>query len=110
MAPKYRIKSGDLVMVIAGKEKGKTGKVKSVDRKRGKVLVEGLNIVKKHVRPSEKYPQGGIIEMEAPLDISNVLLYCHKCGRGVRMGRKVLEDGTKVRFCKKCGEILEGES
>ncbi len=110
MKPKFKIKTGDLVMVIAGKEKGKTGKVKSVDRKRARVLVEGLNIVKKHVRPSEKYPQGGIIEMEAPIHISNVLLYCHKCGRGVRVGRKVLEDGRKVRVCKKCGEVLEGEA
>ncbi len=105
---RWRIKRGDLVMVIAGREKGKTGRVKKVYRDKNKVVIEGLNIVRKHVRPSEKYPQGGIIEMEAPIHVSNVLLYCSKCGKGVRVGVKFLEDGSKVRVCRKCGEVLEG--
>ncbi len=107
---KPRIRKGDLVMVIAGREKGKTGRIKKVLRKEDRVIVEGLNLVRKHVRPSERYPQGGIVEMEAPIHISNVLLYCHKCGRGVRIGVKFLEDGKKVRVCKKCGEVLEGSA
>ncbi|MCD6521466.1 50S ribosomal protein L24 [Candidatus Calescamantes bacterium] len=105
--PKFSIRSGDEVIVIRGKDKGKRGKVRRVFPREEKVIVEGVNIAKKAVRPSRRYPQGGIVEIEMPLHISKVMLYCPRCERGVRVGRKFLEDGTKVRYCKKCGEILE---
>ena len=103
------IKKDDIVMVIAGKEKGKTGKVLKVIPKENKAVVEKINIVKKHVRPTPNNPQGGIIEKEAPIHLSNLLLFCSRCNRGVRTGKKILEDGRKVRYCKKCNEILDKE-
>lgn len=103
---KIYLKKNDVVSVLSGKDKGKTGKIMKVLRDDGKVIVEKINIVKKHLRPNQTNPQGGIIEKEMPLPVSKVLLYCKKCDRGVRIGRKILEDGSKVRFCKKCGEIL----
>lgn len=105
--PKVHVKKGDTVMVIAGKDKGKIGKVIRVIPAKRRVVVEGVNIVKKHMRPNPKNQQGGIIEMEAPLDSSNVMLVCTKCGRPTRIARRFLEDGTKVRACKKCGEIID---
>ncbi len=104
---KYSIRTGDEVVVIRGKDKGKRGRVRRVLPREGRVVVEGVNVVKKAVRPSRRYPQGGIVEMENPFPISKVLLYCPRCDRGVRIGRRFLEDGTKVRYCKKCGEIIE---
>ncbi len=104
---KFFIRSGDEVEVMRGEDKGRRGKVRKVLPKEGKVIIEGMNIMRKAVRPSSKYPQGGIVEIEAPLSISKVLLFCPRCGKGVRVGRKILEDGNKVRYCKKCGEILE---
>ncbi len=106
---KFSVKKGDEVVVISGKEKGKRGKVRRLLPKEGKVIIEGINIAKKAVRPSRRYPQGGIVEIELPLHISNVMVFCPRCQRGVRVGRKFLEDGTKVRYCKKCGELLEKE-
>ena len=103
---KTRIKSGDEVVVIAGKDRGARGKVLRVLRKEGRVLVAGVNRVKKHVRASER-TKGGILETEAPIHISNVMFYCPKCERGVRLGMRVLEDGRKVRVCKKCGEVVD---
>ncbi len=101
------IKKGDTVMVIAGKDKGKTGKVlRSIPEKR-KVIVEKVNFIKRHTRPSQKAPQGGIIEREAPVQVSNVNLLCSKCNAAVRTRKKILEDGSKVRTCVKCGEILD---
>ena len=105
--PRYKIKKGDQVMVISGKEKGKTGKVSRVIPERGAVIVEKLNMVKRHVRPSPKYRHGGIIEKEAPIHISNVMIICEKCKGPVRVGKKILEDGGKVRYCKKCGEVID---
>ncbi|NOZ63345.1 MAG: 50S ribosomal protein L24 [Caldiserica bacterium] len=104
---KFSIKRGDEVEVIRGKDRGKRGKVRKLLAKEGKVVVEGINIMKKATRPSRRYPQGGIVDIETPLDISKVLLLCPRCNRGVRIGRRVLEDGTKTRYCKKCGEIVE---
>lgn len=100
------IKKGDMVEVINGKEKGKTGKVITVLRDRNRVVVEKLNIVKKHQRP-DAHGKGGIVEKEGSVHLSNVMLLCNKCNAGVRVGYSVLEDGKKVRVCKKCNEILD---
>jgi large subunit ribosomal protein L24 len=105
--PRYRIRKDDQVMVVGGKEKGKTGRVTMVLPERGAVIVEKLNMVKRHQRPSQRHRHGGIIEKESPINISNVLLICDKCKKQVRMGRKTLDDGKKVRYCKKCGEVLD---
>ncbi|MCX7991782.1 MAG: 50S ribosomal protein L24 [Proteobacteria bacterium] len=100
------LKKDDVVITLVGKDKGKTGKILKVLRDKNKVVVEKINIVKRHVKPTQINPQGGIIEKEMPIDVSNVLLYCKKCQKGVRIGKKLLEDGSKARVCKKCGEIL----
>ena len=102
-----KIRKDDKVMVIAGKEKGKIGTVLKVDREKLKVIVEKVNVVKRHTKPSQNAPQGGIVEKEAPLHISNVMLICSKCAQPTRVGKRVLEDGRKVRFCKKCNEIID---
>lgn len=99
------IKKGDMVQIIAGREKGKTGKVLRVLPDVSRIVVEKLNIVKRHSRPTQKNPQGGIVEKEAALHYSNVLLLCPKCNRGVRVGRKVTGD-KKLRVCKQCGEAI----
>jgi large subunit ribosomal protein L24 len=104
---KLHIKRNDKVMVIAGKEKGKIGTVLKVIPQNERAVVEKLNIVKRHTRPGGKSAQGGIIEKEASIHISNLMLVCGKCAEQARVGKKVLEDGSKVRFCKKCGEILD---
>ncbi|MFZ5897669.1 MAG: 50S ribosomal protein L24 [Bacillota bacterium] len=103
---KIHVRKGDTVLVITGKDAGKRGKVVSVEPKRQRVVVEGVNIVKRHTRPTRRVPQGGIKEKEAPVHVSNVLLLCSKCHRPTRAARRVLEDGTKVRVCKHCGEVL----
>ena len=99
-----KIKKGDTVKVIAGKSKDKEGKVLSVDRKNGKVVVEGANMATKHTKPSAANANGGIIQQEAPMDISNVM-YVHK-GKATRVGFKV-EDGKKVRIAKSTGEVID---
>ena len=101
-----RIKKGDQVEVIAGKDIGKRGEILSVDRKNDRVMVEGINIVHRHTRPSRDMQQGGIIENEAPIHVSNVMLVCPGCGETTRIGADFLDDGTKVRVCKKCNEII----
>ena len=101
------IKKDDKVIVIAGKEKGKIGTVLKVDSRKGRLIVEKVNMVKKHARPSAQTAQGGIIEREAPLNISNVMLVCNKCAEPTRIGKRILEDGSKVRVCKKCGEPMD---
>ncbi len=100
-----QLKKGDTVKVIAGKEKGKTGKILRVVADKDKVVVEKLNFVKRHQKPDAK-GKGGIVEKEAPIHISNVMLLCSKCNAAVRVGHKTLEDGKKVRICGKCDEIL----
>jgi large subunit ribosomal protein L24 len=102
----YKIRKEDQVMVIAGRERGHTGKVSRVIPAKGLIYVEKLNMVKRHQKPSAKFKHGGIIEKEAPMNISNVMLLCAKCKGPVRSGRKLLEDGTRVRFCRKCGEVF----
>ncbi|MBP1709098.1 MAG: ribosomal protein [Deltaproteobacteria bacterium] len=103
---KFHVKKNDLVMVIAGRDKGKSGKILSVLSKKNRVIVEKVNFIKRHTRPSAKQRQGGIIEREGPINISNVMLICTKCNKPSRIGKKSLEDDKKVRVCKKCGEIL----
>ena len=99
-----KIKKGDTVKVIAGKDNGKEGKVVSVDPKNGKVVVEGVNVVKKHTKPSMANQQGGIVNKEAPIDASNVMLVFK--GKTTRVGFKV-EDGKKVRVAKSTGEVID---
>ena len=101
------IKKNDTVLVIAGKEKGKRGRVLSFSSSKDRVLVEKINMIKKHMKPSKKYTQGGIIEKEAPLHISNVILICPKCNKPTRFGNTFLQAGRKVRMCKKCKEVMD---
>lgn len=120
---KISIRKNDTVQVIAGREKGKTGKVLRVDTAQNRITVEKINLVKRHVKPTQKNPQGGVIDKESPLHFSNVLLFCSKCNTGRRHGYKFVEQSAgkvkgkktttntagkkvKVRFCKKCGETL----
>jgi large subunit ribosomal protein L24 len=97
-----KIKKDDKVVVLAGKDKGKQGKVLSADPKGGKVVVEGVNVATKHQKPQGQNKEGGIIKIETPVYVSKVQLVCPKCGKGTRVGYK-LADGKKVRVCKKCG-------
>jgi large subunit ribosomal protein L24 len=97
------IRTGDSVEVIAGNDRGQKSRVIKVDRSTGKALVEGVNRVKKHIRRSQKYPQGGVLSKEMPVQLSNVQFYCQSCGRATRLGARFLADGSKERFCKKCG-------
>lgn len=101
------VKKGDTVEIIAGKHRGKRGKILTVIPKSGKLIIEGLNIVKRHSKPTQKLPQGGIVEKEAPLYSARVMLVCPKCGKAARVGHGYLGDGTKIRVCKNCGEQIE---
>lgn len=105
---KVKLKKGDEVIVITGKEKGKKGTITRVMPKESRVVVGGINMVKRHARPSQANPQGGIVEKEASLHISNVALADPKTGKPSRVGYKKLEDGTKVRVAKKSGEVING--
>lgn len=104
---KSKIRKGDTVVVVSGRERGKTGKVLSVDLQAGKVVVEKLNIIKRHTKPNQKAKQGGILEREAPLQISNVMFFCPVTQKATRIGIRVLEDGRRVRFSKKSNEAVE---
>jgi large subunit ribosomal protein L24 len=106
MEKHYHIKKNDTVMVTAGKDKGKTGKVLRINQKTNRIIVEKVNIIKRHVKPSQK-SKGGIMERESPIAVSNAMIYCEKCSKPVRVGKKVLEDGKKVRYCKRCNEVLD---
>ncbi|WP_035589658.1 50S ribosomal protein L24 [Hippea jasoniae] len=100
-----KLKKNDKVKVIAGKDKGKEGTIISFVREKNRVIVEGVNIVKKHVKASAT-TKGGIIEKEAPIHISNVMLVCPHCNKPTRVGIRLLESGEKVRYCKKCGGTI----
>ncbi len=102
-----KIKKNDTVLVIAGKDRGKTGKVRFVYPAENKVIVEGVNMIKKHARANAQTRQGGIIEREAKMSASNVMILCSKCNKPARVGHKLLEDGKKVRFCRVCQEVLD---
>lgn len=103
---KTKVKRNDTVAVIKGRDKGKSGRVLHVYYKTGKALVEGINFHKKASRPNKNNPQGGIINIEKPISLSNVEVYCQKCKAGTKAARRLLADGKKERFCKKCGETL----
>ncbi len=105
MANKLHVKTGDQVIVTSGNAKGTIGKVVEVSPKEGKVIVEGANIVKKHVRPKNAQQQGGIVEAPAAMYACKVQLYCQKCKKGVRAAHKI-EGGKKIRVCTKCGAEL----
>ena len=106
--PKLHIKTGDTVKVIAGDDKGKTGKVLSVDKQKSRAIVEGLNMITKHVKPTAAKPQGGIDKKEASMHISNLMLVDPKTGETTRTGRKAGENGKLVRYSKKTGEVING--
>ena len=107
MRSKCHIKRDDKVKIIAGKDEGKIGKVLKVNRKDSRILVENINIIKRHTRPSAKSRQGGIVESEAPIPWSNAMLMCNKCMAPVRIKMQRLEDGKKKRVCRKCNEIMD---
>ncbi len=102
-----RVKKVDLVMVISGKDRGKKGKVLKTYPSEKKVIVEGVNFTKKHQRPTNQYREGGIIERESPIYVSKVMVVCPNCDKPTRIAHKILENGEKVRACKKCGEIID---
>ncbi len=99
----------DTVVILTGKDRGKKGRVIRLFPKIEKALVEKINMVKRHTRPTQQLPQGGILEKEAPVHLSNLQVICGKCGKATRIAHKVLTSGTKTRVCKKCGEILDKE-
>lgn len=103
---KVHVRKKDTVMVVSGKDKGKIGEVLAVQPKAGKVLIKGVNVVTKHQKPNRANMQGGIIHKESPIYSSKVMLYCTKCKSVTRIASKILEDGSKVRVCKKCGETF----
>lgn len=105
---KLHVKTGDTVMIMSGKDRGRKGKVLEVSPKEGKVIVEGLNMITKHVKPRKMGETGGLVKAEAPLYACKVMPICPKCGKPTRRGTKVLKDGTKARLCKNagCGETF----
>jgi large subunit ribosomal protein L24 len=102
-----RVKREDKVMVISGKDRGKKGKVLKTIPSENKIIVEGVNFTKKHQRPTNQYREGGIIERESPIYVSKVMVVCPNCDKPTRVAHKILENGEKVRSCKKCGEIID---
>jgi large subunit ribosomal protein L24 len=105
-ASKVHVKKGDTVMIITGKDRGKKGKVIEVSPSEGKLIVEGRNIVSKHVKPKKAGQQGGIVKAEGPLYACKVMLVCPKCGKPTRVAHKVFGDGTKSRVCRRCGDTI----
>lgn len=102
-----QVRKNDTVLVIAGKDRGKKGKVRQALPKESRVVIEGVNVVKRHMRARGATRQAGIIEREAPIHVSNVMLLCTKCNRPTRIGFRFLEDGSKVRICRRCKEVIE---
>jgi large subunit ribosomal protein L24 len=102
-----KIKKDDTVVVISGKDKGKKGKVRQSFHREGRLVVEGINIVKRHTKPRGTVRQAGIIEHEAKLHVSNVMLLCPKCNHPIRLGSHILEDGKRVRVCCRCQEVID---
>ncbi len=102
-----KVKKNDKVKILNGRDRGKSGKVLFVDTKKMSVIVEGLNLVKKTRRPDRQSQKGGIIDIESPIQISNVQVICPKCSKTSRVGKKKLSDGKNVRMCGRCGEILD---
>ncbi|MDO8942036.1 MAG: 50S ribosomal protein L24 [Desulfobacterales bacterium] len=106
---KVQLRKNDIVKVIAGKEKGKVGRVLKVDREKGRIFVEKINMVKRHIKPGKAHPQGGIVEKEAPMDFSNVMIMCEKCNKPTRIANPVDGAGKRNRTCKRCGDVLEAK-
>lgn len=104
---KAHVRKDDKVKVIAGKDKNKVGKVLQVIPQKGRVVVDGINVVKRHTKPTQANPQGGILEKPAAIDLSNVMLYCEKCKKATRIQMKSLDNGKLARQCKHCGEIFD---
>lgn len=104
---KVHVKKGDTVVMITGINQGKKGKVLDVDKDESRVLVEGINMRTKHKKARNRYQQGGIIKQEVPVHSSNVMLICKKCNAPTKVGKQILEDGSKVRVCKKCEDIID---
>ena len=102
-----KIRKNDTVLVIAGKDKGKTGKVRFAYPKKEQVIIEGINFIKRHIRARGRVRQAGIIQLEAPIYMSDVMLLCSRCNRPTRAGFRFLEDGRKVRFCRRCSEVID---
>lgn len=101
-----KIKKNDIVYVLTGRDRGKTGKVFRVSDKKARALVEGINYVKKHARKTKQDQQGGIVQKESPIHLSNLALFCKTCNKSTRIGINVLADGTRSRFCKRCKEVI----
>lgn len=104
--PRIHVKKDDQVYVLSGKDRARTGKVIAVMPKKGKVVVEGVNIVTKHQKPTQQFQQGGIAEREAAIDASNVMLVCPKCNKPSKTGTKVKDNGERYRYCKSCDEDI----
>jgi large subunit ribosomal protein L24 len=102
-----KIRKNDTVLIIVGKDRGKKGKVRKALPKEKKVIVEGLNMIKRHSRAKGQARQAGIIELEAPMDVSNVMFICGKCNRPTRVGFRFLSDGRKARICRACDEVID---
>jgi large subunit ribosomal protein L24 len=102
-----KIQKNDNVLIIAGKDRGKKGKVRKAIPDKDKVIVEGFNMIKRHSKTKGKTRQAGIIELEAPIHISNVMIICNKCNKPARVGYRALEDGKKARYCHSCSEIID---
>ncbi len=100
------VKKGDQVQVMTGENVGRAGKILSVDRAKQRVIVDGINIIKKHTKPSRTNPQGGIVERPGPIHVSNVLLVCPNCNKAARAGKQTAQ-GEKVRICRKCGKAID---
>jgi large subunit ribosomal protein L24 len=107
MNDSIHVKKGDMVYVLSGKDKDKKGKVLKVFPGEMKVLVEGVNITKRHKKPRSANQQGGIIPQESPVHSSNVMFYCNRCKAPAKVGKKILENGQKMRICKRCGETID---
>ena len=107
MLVKVKIRRGDMVVVLTGRERGKRGKVLRVMPEKSRVLVEHVNMIKRHQKPTQKLRQGGIIEREGPIHLSNVQIVCTRCSQPSRTGVKVLEDGRKTRVCRRCHESID---
>jgi large subunit ribosomal protein L24 len=102
-----KIQKNDNVLIIKGKDKGKKGKVRKALPDKDRVIVEGLNLIKRHSKTKGKTRQAGIIELEGPIHVSNVMVICNKCNKPVRVGVRILEDGKKARYCRGCSEIID---
>lgn len=107
MGEKTHLKKGDEVLILSGKDEGRRGKIQKVDRQDGAIIVEGLNLAKKHAKPTKTNPQGGVIDKGLPIPIGKVMVVCSGCGQPTRIHRERAIDGTLVRVCKKCGRTLD---